>query len=226
MIFNAKLTLLFITLCILTAFSLGIGQAPISQIPAGWEIVSVKDIGTIAIPPKMEIQSGEYKKFRDKEFIEMNISPNADIVIQPKSVNTFDKEGLGKYARIIIETVRGQIGDFEQLDFDVNYYTNDDIRFMDSLFKDQTINSHKEFDNMILEWFPLNVKTINGMTCLHVSYLRQLQNRPEVIVNIYVFQNHDRLHRLIMSYQKDKSEYWKGDFEKVLYSFKILNVRK
>jgi len=61
-----------------------------------WTTVSIKGIGTIDIPPTMEIQSGKYKEYVDSV---KNVKgyESVDLVIQPKGVNYLEGESLAKY---------------------------------------------------------------------------------------------------------------------------------
>ena len=58
-----------------------------------------------------------------------------------------------------------------------------------------------------------------------MSYKRQLQDKPFVLVNIYQFHNNDRMHTLILSYRVSECTEWKPTFENILKSYRITNIK-
>lgn len=52
-----------------------------------------------------------------------------------------------------------------------------------------------------------------------------MRAKPYVLVNMYLFQNNDRMHTLILSYRLSEKTYWENDFKKILKSFRISNIR-
>jgi len=60
---------------------------------------------------------------------------------------------------------------------------------------------------------------------MHVSYQQQLKDKTLAVVNLYVFQNYDRIHCLSFGYRASEGEIWRADFAKALASFRITNIR-
>jgi hypothetical protein len=69
------------------------------------------------------------------------------------------------------------------------------------------------------------VEKINGVSCIHIGYKRQLHDKPFVLVHIYYFHNNDRVHALTLSYRLSEVDYWREDFAKILKSFRITTIR-
>ena len=190
----------------------------------GWEKIYLKNIGHIDMPPTMQVQSGKYKVLVD-EFLNIYGYDVAQLVIQQKGLNEFGKDAFEKYARIIIETEVGKQGDFEKLNFDINSISSSDLSEMDKTFKPGIIQSIAVTGSKLVDWFPTTIEKLNGYSLMHVSYKRQLNDRPIVMVNMYLFMNNDRKFTVTMSYRISEENYWKTDLEKALNSFVITSQR-
>lgn len=190
-------------------------------------IYSIENVGIITISNQLELQGGNYKKFSEayqktmSEILDFQVS-DSRVVFQPKGINNFESKALALYSRVIIETDVGNYGDYDALK---TKYTTSEILEFNSAIKQQVYSELKGTTMNIVKWLGTSVVTINGMNAIKVSYIRQLQDNPFVIVNTYIFQNKDRVHRLIMSYRQVEEEIWKPQFSKVLESFKITNIR-
>jgi hypothetical protein len=223
-------------------FVLFFGVASAQMLTTGWHRAYIKDVGSIDLPPTMEVQRGEYKEINDKIYKSsaMNIP---QFVAQQKGLNEH-KRPTGRYARVLLETDIGKHGDYEKLSSNIRY-SKSYIAELNKIFKQGTQQKLSESarklsegvqqlsggvrlkigHQKLIEWRPLKIETINGMSCIHISYTRQLENNPLVIVHEYIFQNNDRMHRLIMSYRQSESDYWENDFSHMLTSFRITNIR-
>lgn len=198
---------------------------PPSILPAGWERIYIKDLGSFDLPPSMEIQKGNYKEYVD-EVKKIKGIDATQLTAQQKGLNQLSKEGTEKYARVMLQTVFGSVGQFLKLNFSIEQYTQADINELNATYKQEVIQQgNMGMGFKLLEWYPLKLEKINGMSCLHISYKRQFQANPPVLVHIYYFHNNDRMHALTLSYRLSEKEYWKLDFEKILKSFRITNIR-
>jgi hypothetical protein len=190
----------------------------------GWKRIYIDNIGTIDIPPTMEVQSGIYKEIIEPLKPELMRSmgvisnSNYDIVIQQKGLNDLEESGFQRYARVMINT---DIGDFDTLFFDIGEYNVADIIELNDIFHSLTRAGMAGTGLKLVNWFPLKLETISGMSCIHISYTRQLNNNPTVFVNIYKFMNTDRMHTLTLSYRQSEEAYWSDDFDTILKSFRI-----
>jgi len=207
-----------------------LGQDVLQPVQKGWERIYIKDVGYFDLPQTVEIPKGVYKEFVDG-FREIKGYDTPQFVAQQKGLNEFNREGFEKYARVMLETEIGNPGDFISSDFDLSLFTKEDFAILeqatDSVCKDQVVNSIelREGGVKIIDWFPLKIERVNGFLCFHTSYTRQFLDRAVVLVNIYGFHNNDRMHTLTLSYRLSEADFWKLDFEKVLDSFRITNLK-
>lgn len=189
----------------------------------------LKNIGYISIPNIMEVQSGNYKKLAEVYQKELGmkfgyeVSDNR-IVFQQKGLNDGNKSAYASYARIIIETVVGNFGDFEKLNTKLSA-SYSELDALNNQLKSQVEASFIGTGLKLINWYGAKIETINGMTALKISYLRQLNNNPFVLVSMYQFHNNDRMHQITLSYRQLDADIWKPAFSKVLTSFKITNIR-
>ncbi len=206
-------------------YDLSIAQVGATQsLLPGWQRIWIENVGTIDLPPTLEVQAGTYKKHVD-EFKRENGLSVGQLVAQQKGLNEYKKEAFSKYARVIFNTTYGMPGDYERLNFDINQISGDELRLLDNTYRQQVESGLARMGIKIIKWYPVKAEHVNGMSCIHVSYIRQLGNNPYVLVNTYVFPNYDRLHTLTLSYRLSEKDYWQDDFRKILKSLRITNVR-
>ena len=196
---------------------------PLSMPLDGWKRIYIDGIGTIDIPPTLEIQSGLYSELI--KALGMESEQGYDIIIQPRGLNEFRPEAFQRYARIMIRTVIGDNNEFETLYFNIDDLRNSDVIEMDRISYSSIQSGLLETGSRIVSWFPLEFKIINGMSCMRISYIRQLDDNPPVVVNIIAFQNVDRIHNLTLSYRQNEEDYWLNDFEIALNSFRIVDIK-
>lgn len=186
----------------------------------------IKNVGSISIPASMELQSGKYKELSEtyqkelSKYFDFEISSNR-VVFQQNGLNKFNNEGFKRYARVIIETTFGNKNDFEKLDFDINQFSQTDVQELNETFKKQIGQNFYGTPLKLITWYNLKVEKINGMSCIHIKYKRQLKSSPYVMVNMYIFHNNDRMHTLTMSYRLSEKNYWETYYYNILKSFKI-----
>lgn len=202
----------------------GFAQVLPPLIQPGWERIYIKNTGYFHLPPTMEIQKGKYKEYVD-EYKKIRGYETSHITAQPKGLNELHEEGIEKYARIMFNTTYGKPGDYLDLDFDFSDITQEEINELSSIFKEQIIKEFEGTSLKLVEWYPIKFEKINGMSCIHVRYKRKVNDGPHVWVDMYNFQNHDRIHRLTLSYRISEESTWKEDLQKVLKSFRITNIK-
>lgn len=195
---------------------------PPPVLETGWERVELSGIGSLDIPPNMEMQTDK-TGIISKLYDDFNIPPGS-IVFQQRGLNENEPESFQTFARVTIQTVTGNTGEFSSLYFPVPLYQTDELKDIDTQFKASTINGHAKLGIKVLDWYPPSLKTVNGMSCMYYGFTRQLNNNPVVLVHYYMFQNIDEMYILTLSYQLEKEDIWKTDFEKILDSFRITNI--
>lgn len=196
---------------------------PPPDLPAGWQRAQIPEVGTIDIPPTMEVQSGQYAKLNQavmKSMLDLESGGTGKITIQQKGLNSFDPVAAKSYVRVMVETDVGSPNDFEHL---ASRYeaTQDELREISTLFRTQAENQFTK----ILQWDVPSLELVNGMQAIRLSYRRQHKSNPPVRVTTYMFQNHDRMHLLTMSYREVERTKWLADFPSILASFRITSVR-
>lgn len=185
-----------------------------------WKHIKSKDGAEFDLPLTMEITAGEYTTLIDGIEVAQG-SYGSNLTAQPTnrkdSVNGLQKN----YSSIILENVLGFPGQYEVLDFDPNLYSIEDMRQWEPMFKNKFNRDLISTGHKLIEWYPMSLLVINGMSCLHFNYTRQFQNNPEVIVHNYTFFNNDRMHSFGYSYRISETDLWANDFGKVLQSLRI-----
>lgn len=189
-----------------------------------WQRIKIENVGTIDIPPTMEVQSGEYKEWsegvREKFKFKSSVP---QLVIQQRGLNESRKEALNRYARITVETEYGSAGDYPKLNFDTAAEQGE-VNNLNLTFKNQIIQNLSGIGNKLITWYPLKLDNINGMSCMHLNFIRQRGDNPHVLVHTYIFPNYDRIHRLTFSYRVNEQDIWKEDFIRILQSFRITTI--
>jgi len=198
---------------------------PPPELKSGWSRIHIENVGTIDLPPTMEVQGGEYGKYAENMRSSLNIKA-PQFVAQQKGRNA-SKSPSERYSRIIFNTYIKNKGDYETLSFNINEYSKAEIDALDETLRQELSGSVQMGMSAmkLIKWYKLNLKTINGMSCINYSYVRQLDDTPVVFVDKYMFQNNDRMHTLTISYRLTESEYWKNDLTHALDSFRITNIR-
>jgi len=195
---------------------------PAPPLPNGWLRIEIAEVGTIDIPPEMEVQSdSQYEAIRDLYGNWSDergaTSPGDIIIIQPQGQNKLDASAQELYARVIVGTRIVDPGDVAGLHtrFDA---TKDELR-------DLSNSMRAGLPATILEWSEPAVATVNGMQAIRFNFELQLADHPPVRVQSYLFQNYDRVHNLILFHRTSEMNKWSSDLQRVLKSFRITNIR-
>jgi len=195
---------------------------PLEVVEKGWQRLYIKNVGGFDFPLTLEIQEGNYKELVDNLRGEIGLDIyDAPLTLQQIGLNEGSEKSFEKYARVSFDTEYGIKGDFLSLNFNISDISQSEILEINDFYKTE---SQQYFQNDLLkliEWYPIKLEKINGMSCIHLSYKRQLKNHPIVLVNSYYFFNFDRLHTLTLAYRLNESQYWKEDFYKILKSLRI-----
>lgn len=193
-----------------------------------YEKYYLKNIGSISISSDLELRSGNftkimdpYKKALEKQYA-IQISDDR-IVFQQKGLNEFSKSGFSDYVRVIIETEYGSPGDYERAT-SIATFSSADLSLINSEMKAQVINSFYGTSLKLLKWNGISMQRINGTTALKISYVRQLNDNPPVVVNIFRFPNYDRMYTLTTSFRQSSASQWLPVMNKVVNSFTISKI--
>jgi len=146
------------------------------------------------------------------------------LTLQPKGINDYIESSLSKYCRVMVETIEGGQNDFQRLNEKIIASTSE-LSELNNQFKSQLQQSFYNTPLKLIEWYPLEIRHINGMDCIHASYKRQFKDQPNVMVDLYRFLNYDRIISLTISYRISEKEYWSSTLDKTLKSFRITNIK-
>jgi hypothetical protein len=88
-------------------------------LPRGWERVAIPGVGTIDVPPTMEVKAGFLKKLRQAADHRLNEvvggTSETNLVLQQKGLNTFTPGSDETYVRVLVATSYGRAGEFASL---------------------------------------------------------------------------------------------------------------
>lgn len=196
---------------------------------SGTELYKLNNIGYIEIPQSLELQSGIYKKNAEAYVTEMSKKLNYEIsaqriVFQQKGLNNNEQGSKNTYVRFIIETEIGRNGDYEKINSKVKPTINE-LNEISQISKEQLKYSFSQSNQKLIKWNNVTNETINGYNAIKLSYIRQLAEQPQVIVNIYKIQNYDRMYTITYSYRLNEENYWKSVLEKVIKSLITTNIK-
>lgn len=188
---------------------------------------NIPSLGQISIPTNMELQAGKYKElnkeyrqvFSDQTGLVLQLTGNEHI-FQPRGINNFDKNALAIYARVIVETDIGKYGDYLRVSSPYSLSSGELSQISRETYNEMQ-SSLSPINIKIIRWDGVRPVKVNNQNALEVSYSRQLNNNPYVVVKIYHFQNNDRGHRLTVSYRQEDEKLWKPLFDKTLNSLTI-----
>jgi hypothetical protein len=206
------------------------GQGVLKPIQNGWERIYIKDVGYFDMPPTMEIQNGKYREYAD-DVREIHGYDTTQITVQQKGLNAYIEDSFKKYARVILHTTMGEDDSYFRSSFDLSFFTPKEKivvdEMMNNIVKKEVLNYPEFLQGLakIIEWDSTKVETVNGQVCVHSSFRRQVLDQPIVSVHCYDFHNNDRNHRLVLEFRVNESELWKADFEKIVDSFRITNLK-
>jgi hypothetical protein len=187
------------------------------ELASGWTRIAVKDVGTIDVPPTLENTTASAQS-QDKSF------GITDVMFAAKSGQK-NAEGADRYAVIKLQTEFHKAGDEMKLSEPMKAMSGEELQKLNASYRTKVEASLVGTDTKVLSWYSLRVDVVAGMYCMHVSYQQQLKDKSIAVMNLYTFQNYDRIHCLTFGYRASEGETWRADFAKVLASFRITNIR-
>lgn len=195
----------------------------IKSVYEGWTKYEIDGFGEITIPPEMEVQKGKYKEMGEK-FRKMNGLDGPQIVFQQSGLNDDETDAKSSYARVIIKTVVEKPGDYEKLN---NLYApKSELEEANDIMKEKLGKTMKKQGMDLVEWYPIEIKKVNGVPALYSSYVRKSVSSPSnVYVRMFQFHNYDRLHMITFSYRISEKEKWSNIFDNIISSIKITEVK-
>ncbi len=196
-----------------------------------WTLYEIVNIGQLAVPPTLELRDDNSFTalasdiIRDSYVAHKRIKMvKSQLVFQPRGSNELAKEAFSKYARIMINYRKGEIGAFYKWNEKFEY-TDSEYKEVDEGFRNDVVNSMVNKDFKLINWYPLEFGEINGLSYLKISFTRQMGDNPTVKVVRYNLFNSNESVEITLSYRLSESELWSSDFENVIntFSFKKIN---
>ncbi len=205
-------------------------NVPVSDEYSNWTKFNIKGIGSILIPPSLELRkdgsvvallANDIKENYEKVF---NIGEiKSAIIFQPVGMNALKKEAINLYSRVLIDLDRGKSGDF-YTNLELKNLTASELSRINEVYKTSIIDMLSKIDSKLLEWTPIRVESSNGAPYLKTEYLRQAGENHPVRVVIYAFHNSSEMIRISISYRETEKSFWKLDFEKIIRNFIIHRI--
>jgi len=198
--------ILLITLCFISL-----------SIKAQYTTYTIDEVGSISVTDDLELQGGNYKEMVDSYLNSIHINFDSRVVFQPKGLNTLEKE-VNSYCRIIIETL---YGDYEPLSSKVPKVSVNELRELSTTMKQSLIQGFAGTSLQLINFYRSTIVKVNNQVAIKTSYTRRLGDNAPVRVDVYHFQNRDRMHSLTLSYRIEDAALWKEKLSHSLNSFKI-----
>lgn len=192
---------------------------PLPEIETNWNRIHITDVGSIDVPPSLKFVD-EYNLLEINDSLIYN---GSRLSLEPIKSGNIEKD-LERYARVIIKTINGRANDYEKLNFNASSYSQSDITEVNNAFRQQTIPDLQKMGIEVVQWYPIKLEKINGMTTIHINY-KYKQHDAVFIMHDYYFQNYDRMHSLSIAYAIDEETFWKPDLDKVIDNFRITNIK-
>ncbi len=188
----------------------------------GNQILKVDYFGEILLPEELEIQAGTFKELNDGyiKTILGDRENHQSLVFQQKGLNSSDLNSFKTYARVLIDTYKGEKGTHKLLS-EKNNLTKDDIDFYNNNFASQVQNLWPNAKQKLISSNETTIDKIGKKYCTKHTYIRQLESSTPVLVEVYRVQNNDRVHLISFSYRTKAETQWKPIMDKVLKSIKI-----
>ena len=189
----------------------------VNIIQAQYTTYTIEEVGSISVTDDLELQGGNYKEMVDSYLNSRHINFDSRVVFQPKGLNTLEKE-VNSYCRIIIETL---YGDYEPLSSKVPKVSVNELRELSEAMKQGLIQSFEGTSLQLINFYGSTIVKVNNQVGIKTSYTRRLGDNAPVRVDVYHFQNRDRMHSLTLSYRIEDAALWKEKLSHSLNSFKI-----
>ncbi len=191
----------------------------------GWVRLNIGNVASIDYPTDiLELQSGSYKEFSDEWQKQTFDIDTANFTLQQMGLNDMLEDSFSKFVRVLFSTVEMDGYELFGPNDEFNFY---DLGMSKSEFEEESLKIvNQELDatgNRLVEYIDTDIEEINDMYAIVITYTRQLDNNPIVLVKKYNFMNYDKMHTLIFSYRVEDEHIYKDKFEEILDSFIIFN---
>ena len=190
-----------------------------------WQTVSIPGICTYQIPPTMEIMKGLYKKINNtflEKTLQIDSSKNC-IIAQQKGINSFNKQAMKHYCRVIINIFKGEPGDYEPFDSNMSQAELQEFNATIKQYMEKSLTrlNSKGIKTIIHSWLPAKIIKIDGTNAIQITYTRSTNKNPSVLVKMYMIPKNDYMMRVTISYRIAEKKLWAKDLDTVINTFKF-----
>lgn len=194
---------------ILLGFVLGILSAHAER-----KSYTINDMFTISVDSKLELRdkNGLYEQKTKNN--NLPVTSDDVIVFQQAGLNDDNKAAYQKYARIMIQTEIGNVGDFSYYDGSSELSDSDIVNFNRLAYQELSPQMHMTIKPSTKGFF-----LGNGNYCIMTSYQRS-GVYGNVDVCIYYFFNDNQWAKVLCSYKNSEERLWKKVMENAIESFK------
>lgn len=178
---------------------------------------TINDMFTISVDSKLELRdkNGLYEQKTKNN--NLPVTSDDVIVFQQAGLNDDDKAAYQKYARIMIQTEIGNVGDFSYYDGSCELSDSDIVNFNRLAYQELSPQMHMTIKPSTKGFF-----LDNGNYCIMTSYQRS-GVYGNVDVCIYYFFNDNQWAKVLCSYKDSEKTYWQKVMEDAVKSFKWIN---
>lgn len=178
---------------------------------------TINDMFTISVDSKLELRdkNGLYEQKTKNN--NLPVTSDDVIVFQQAGLNDDNKAAYQKYARIMIQTEIGNVGDFSYYDGSCELSDSDIVNFNRLAYQELAPQMHMTIKPSTKGFF-----LDNGNYCIMTSYQRS-GVYGNVDVCIYYFFNDNQSAKVLCSYKYSEKTYWQKVMEDVVKSFKWIN---
>lgn len=189
----------------------------VAEATADWEEVSIPNVGTMRIPPSMEVQSDEYHAMKEG----ITGASSDSFIVQQRGLNEGTDEGFDTYARIMVSCDVGSSGDYPADGYDPELYTDDEIAEIDSALEEGLRPQMDALGIPIIEWYPIELGYLGNNSCLHISYSRVGDDDESTQVDLYSIPCDDHIVDVTLSYRLSDADAWADDLTLALQTLEI-----
>ena len=200
------------------------------DIPKGWALYEIGDVGQIAIPSTLEMRSKNSVHTLNQKAIknylvvhkkiEVSSLTNYQLIFQPLGYD--NGEIHSTYIRVLIHYQKGKLGDFMKWNGASNLKSSDreeiDKKYrkklLDAISKGKDVMKVK-----LISRNPIEVRKTNGLAYIKHSYTRQMGDRPIVKVQTYTFNNSDEMVEITIIYSLAENETENLNLDKIVSTF-------
>lgn len=175
---------------------------------------TINDMFTISVDSKLELRdkNGLYEQKTKNN--NLPVTSDDVIVFQQAGLNNDKKAAYQKYARIMIQTENGNVGDFSYYDGSCELSDSDIVNFNRLAYQELSPQMHMTIKPSTKGFF-----LDNGIYCIMTSYQRS-GVYGNVDVCIYYFFNDNQWAKVLCSYKNSEEKLWKKVMENAIESFK------